>query len=228
MVLWVIAITIIIIGLINTDLSSILGLSTRKVAPLVIFPTPAIQELSPTPDYVQPTLAPKVYVPVPTTDPDPVIECQNPNCGSINIKKSLCSNTVGYACCQVGNTWTWYASRSRCSQDQANYQNNQRNNNQGTQQLQIQQQNLQNYVDSVKYNACIFNANTKLSICKSPCNKTYEQNKYICSFAYGTGSTNGYNDEKFAECLSEISDETNQCLNACSNNYTSDLLVCAP
>lgn len=56
--------------------------------------------------------------PEPTTNSDPVIECQNSNCGPIKIKRSLCSNTTGYVCCQVGNTWTWYASRDKCSQDQ--------------------------------------------------------------------------------------------------------------
>lgn len=56
-----------------------------------------------------------------TTNGDPIINCQNPNCGSIQIRKSLCSNIVGFVCCQVGDTWSWYASRDKCSADQNQY-----------------------------------------------------------------------------------------------------------
>ncbi|MBI3380260.1 hypothetical protein HY029_05895 [Candidatus Gottesmanbacteria bacterium] len=54
----------------------------------------------------------------PTQDPDPLIDCQYTNCGSIRIKKSLCMDPKGYVCCQIGNNWTWYASRDKCNQDQ--------------------------------------------------------------------------------------------------------------
>lgn len=60
----------------------------------------------------------QINKPEPTINQDPIIECQNPNCGSINIKQSLCSDTVGYVCCQVGTTWSWYASRTKCTEDQ--------------------------------------------------------------------------------------------------------------
>lgn len=56
-------------------------------------------------------------------DPDPIISCQSPNCGTIQIKKSLCSSS-GYVCCQVGTTYTWYASRDKCNQDVNNWISN--------------------------------------------------------------------------------------------------------
>lgn len=58
-----------------------------------------------------------------TTNTDPITNCQNPNCGQIQIRKSLCSDVTGYVCCQIGNTWTWYSSRDKCKQDQNNYYN---------------------------------------------------------------------------------------------------------
>lgn len=61
-------------------------------------------------------------------EPDPITTCNNPNCGPIQIPKSQCSDTVGYVCCQIGSKWTWYASRTKCSADQANVnQQNQSN-----------------------------------------------------------------------------------------------------
>lgn len=118
MVLWVVLIVIISIGLLNTDLSSVLGISTKKEVPLVVFPTPTIQELSPTPTYTQPTLAPKVYVSTPTPDPDPPVLCNvSPNCGggTTPLRQNECSNST---CCQIGNKWIFYKDKNQCTQDQ--------------------------------------------------------------------------------------------------------------
>lgn len=97
------------------------NISSQNSRPLEL-PTPIPSDVQPT---ITPTKTPSIQGVQTYQDPDPVIECQNPNCGSINIRKSLCSNTVGYVCCQVDNSWTWYASRSKCSQDQQSYLNNQ-------------------------------------------------------------------------------------------------------
>ncbi len=131
---WIGGIVVVTFVLFHSQISMVAGIAANRI--LGVTPT-TIPLLTPiptlTPAGIQiPTATPtenkEVYI-----DPDPVIECQNPNCGSINIKKSLCSNTVGYACCQVGSTWTWYASRDKCSQDQANYIQNQvsKNTSQG-------------------------------------------------------------------------------------------------
>ncbi len=73
-----------------------------------------VASITPTPDIVVPSTQPATsYI-----ESDPVISCQNSNCGEIKIKKSLCSDTVGYVCCQIGSAWTWYASRDQCASDQ--------------------------------------------------------------------------------------------------------------
>lgn len=68
------------------------------------------------------SIIPVVKTPVQNAveDNDPIITCRNTNCGPIKIRKSECSDTVGYVCCQLGDKWTWYASRAKCSEDQSN------------------------------------------------------------------------------------------------------------
>ena len=57
----------------------------------------------------------------PTFDPDPPINCLNPNCGQIRIRKSLCSSATGYVCCEINGKWSWKASNAQCKQDRDNY-----------------------------------------------------------------------------------------------------------
>lgn len=64
-----------------------------------------------------PTIKPKNnYV-----DPDPVINCNiHASCGggTRQMRKSECANST---CCQVGNNWSMYPSKSACTQAQDNY-----------------------------------------------------------------------------------------------------------
>lgn len=120
MVAWIILIAIIFVGLLNTDLSSVLGLSTKKETPLVIFPTPTItiEESTPTPTlYIQPTVKPTIYI-----DPDPVESCTSKNSGdSIRVKRSDCQNK--YVDCKINNTWK-VLTTEKCKQDQDAYWKN--------------------------------------------------------------------------------------------------------
>jgi len=57
-------------------------------------------------------------------DPDPVISCNvHVSCGggTRQLRKSICDQSV---CCQVGNTWLFYESKSKCTEDQ-NFTNEQ-------------------------------------------------------------------------------------------------------
>ena len=44
--------------------------------------------------------------------------CNNPDCGSIVIPKSQCSDTAGFVCCFLQNGKRWYSSREACKLDQ--------------------------------------------------------------------------------------------------------------
>lgn len=57
--------------------------------------------------------------PKPTTDPDPIVTCLiHKDCGggSTQLRSSVCSNST---CCQIGDKWIFYQSKSKCTQDQA-------------------------------------------------------------------------------------------------------------
>lgn len=113
----------IIIGLIVL-IAGLVGVNVAldsKVSQTFPTPTPTIVAVS---THTPTTIPLAPYKSEEYIDPDPIVNCQNPNCGSIKIKKSLCSDTVGYVCCQIGDTWTWYASRNKCKQDQNSYQAN--------------------------------------------------------------------------------------------------------
>lgn len=55
---------------------------------------------------------------IPSPTAEPMISCNNENCGPIVIPKSHCSNTEGFVCCFVQKKWVWYSSRSTCKADQ--------------------------------------------------------------------------------------------------------------
>lgn len=73
------------------------------ISPPVQNPTPTIKQV-------------KAY---PTTDPDPIIDCESsyPECvgSSIRVRRSQCSKIT---CCQVGNTWSTYPTIEKCSEAQ--------------------------------------------------------------------------------------------------------------
>lgn len=90
-------------------------------------------------DIKTPTPSSKVLTyPTSTPEPDPVIACNlHANCGggSSQLRKSICKQSV---CCQVGGSWMFYESDSKCIQDQEsankevlkeNYQNAAEQNN---------------------------------------------------------------------------------------------------
>lgn len=99
--------------------------------------------------------------------------------------------------------------------------------NQNLQLLQ-NQQSLQNYANHVINNVCTSTAKMKVDTCNGNCNNTNNYNRSACLYAYGTSSSNGYNDAMLTECFSEIGDEYGKCLDACEKSYSDDLHVCSP
>lgn len=97
---------------------SVLGVQTSNIptpsptpSPTVIFKNfPTITTSTPKP-------VRKTYV-----DPDPITSCTSsyPNCvgQSISLKSSQCSSIT---CCQIGNKWSIYADKNKCTQDQNAY-----------------------------------------------------------------------------------------------------------
>lgn len=57
----------------------------------------------------------KGYLPTPTADPDPVVDCQFKNLGSRKTRSSECNKSFE---CQVNNQWYIYTSSDKCNQDQ--------------------------------------------------------------------------------------------------------------
>lgn len=98
----------------------ILNLGKKTTLPL---PIPTITITQPT-DTPTPTVRPTVQIIAPTTDPDPIIKCSiSANCGggAIDLRSSVCSQST---CCQVGDKWYFYQSKSKCTADQNTYNTN--------------------------------------------------------------------------------------------------------
>ncbi len=107
---------------------------------------------SPTP-IALPTFTPIPVTPTPTVDPNPIITCNiNVSCGggSKQLRQSVCNNMIcclystecggpkfvaksqcpaNGTCCQVGNKWTYYLSKDKCTQDQNAYNSSVNQNN---------------------------------------------------------------------------------------------------
>lgn len=80
-----------------------------------IRPTPTVYAVSPIPN---PTAQISRKVAVPTTDPDPVIDCEYKYLGNQKIRKSVCD--VQFEC-QLGDVWYFYRDRIKCKDDQNAY-----------------------------------------------------------------------------------------------------------
>jgi len=65
----------------------------------------------------------KINYPTSTPDPDPIVTCLiHADCGggSRQLKQSVCRQTT---CCQIGSSWIFYESSSKCDRDQNSYNN---------------------------------------------------------------------------------------------------------
>lgn len=88
------------------------GTNTQVTATPKITSTPTIKPIQKT--VAKPTATP-------TADPNPVISCRiSENCGggSVQMRKDECNNSI---CCEVGDTWRMYSSKSDCNQAQDQY-----------------------------------------------------------------------------------------------------------
>lgn len=111
--IWLVLIIIIVIGLFNTEVSKILGISAKNDSTVFSLPTQTITlpTVEPTPTST-PTTTPKLqkntYV-APTIDPDPVMSCHGAKGGAcenqmVRVRKSTCMSGV-LVCCQLPNEW---------------------------------------------------------------------------------------------------------------------------
>ncbi len=56
------------------------------------------------------------YTPIPTVDPDPIINCTSQHLGVLKLRASVCKVSVE---CQFGNNWILYPSMAACRKAQA-------------------------------------------------------------------------------------------------------------
>lgn len=117
-------IVFLIIGGVTSDIYSNRVNNAKANEPT--FPTIAISRApsnTPTPTKAPTTIRIEKSNIVPTVDPDPIINCLiHASCGggSRQLRKSACDQTI---CCQIGESWIFYESSSKCDQDQDAYYN---------------------------------------------------------------------------------------------------------
>lgn len=121
-VIWLAIIILPLLVFISTKdnmLSRVLSKPTRTI------PTPSLSKIpavvvpikEPT-NIPSPTFTIQKYI-APTTDPDPIVNCNIVNVGYVKIKSSQCS--ISFACEIENGKWYLYTSRDKCTQDQNNY-----------------------------------------------------------------------------------------------------------
>lgn len=168
----------------------------------------------------------KTSSPVLQQDSDPPIHCKiRTECGggTIPLKRSECDLSV---CCQLNDKYVFYRDKNKCSKDQGE---NKLYGNVGAPINAVSAEIiLKNYANSVQVKACISSADAKFSTCKINCQVENTNNKDICNFAFGVGSTYEQNNVKLEECIKEVSDVYTKCQENCGANYSTALYVCVP
>lgn len=112
------AVLLFILFLINLPsiYAAVLGTSAKREAQSITLPIQSPTS-DPTPT-LTPTTVPKVYVPIPTTDPDPLVTCNYQHLGPQKIRSSLCNTQLE---CEIDGKWYFYPSLNSCKQAQNNY-----------------------------------------------------------------------------------------------------------
>ena len=77
-----------------------------------VFPTSVLQT-SVTPYQPPNTPIPNKYTnyTAPTTDSDPIVDCNSDKCGTNKVRQSECSKST---CCQINDNWIFFPSQSEC------------------------------------------------------------------------------------------------------------------
>ncbi len=110
-----------------SDLKSKLFKTEVVIEKKPTIPNKRIIELPNLKNTVTPTTKPIVNYPTSTPDPDPIITCNmHINCGggTKQLRKSVCEQST---CCEIGNSWTFYEDKNKCTQDQNSYYSNSNN-----------------------------------------------------------------------------------------------------
>lgn len=213
-----------------------IGLNIAKPAPTIDIPYPSVlPTITPTPSPIP------VYV-----DPDPIISCTSsyPNCvgqAGIQVRRSQCSNII---CCQVGNTWSIYATRENCTAAQNATRPQQVQVPQNTQKTlgnnyycwnnaygyfyytssgdQCNADNLKSTSNSI----CLTTQKMKVDSCDSACKTQADSDRSACYYAYVILNSDP---DKYGECLNGPGGETEaygNCLKQCTNQYGEDIKQC--
>ncbi len=144
-------------------------------------------------------------------DPDPLINCSvHANCGGGTrlLKKSICDQST---CCQIGDTWIFYESKTKCLEDQKSLtfkqNNNFLNNNQYPTYSLPKFSPPQYYPCTLYYPALkIFQTYTSLYKTKEECDRAQESlNQRLSSLQFSTPTPYVYVPIKTkSQCESEI------------------------
>lgn len=191
----------------------------------------------------------KQTVAAPVANTDPVVNCTSsaPNCNGSTIKlpQSQCSQIT---CCQVGNTWSLYATNQLCQQAQ-----NSLNNSQPAQQ-NTQPSVGNNYycwnnaygyayytssgdqcnadnVQSAAYKLCTDTQKLKLNTCNTNCKTDLDKADAVCAWAYtGPNAAIANDTTKYGDCLNGPDGAAAHyatCLSQCSSQFEQGLKQCA-
>jgi len=178
---------------------------TYAKAQIAKYPSQPLPTLMPTNTPIptpSPTVTPKPYV-----NPDPITDCVSsyPNCKgeSIRLKQSQCSNIT---CCQVGNTWSIYASVDKCKVAQSNVQT-----------PKATQFNLNN-VKSNAYTMCSDAVKGTYDLCSSTCKIKFDMDMRDC------GSVSGL--DQYSLCLDGVTKNHGACLDKCLSDSNEGLQKC--
>lgn len=78
---------------------------------------------------------------------------------------------------------------------------------------------------NLKMSNCKTQSDAQLKSCLDPCNQTNSENKALCAWAYASNE-NGYDSEKYGQCLDESLDEWSACTQPCYDNSSSYYATC--
>jgi len=139
-----------------------------------------------------------VSYPTSTPDPDPIVACNvHADCGggSRQLRKSICEQSV---CCQIGGSWIFYESDSKCIQDQ------QSNNNQGQ-------------------NTTTNNTTSKIPVYLASSNSTRYCKPEGVNAIQSADQAIAQKNRDFETCLSDSNKNFKDCIDKCTNNSIFDI-----
>lgn len=153
-------------------------------------------------------------VPTPTTEieevaeNDPIVQCQLRECGTIEMKSSVCSLS---GCCVIGNQYKVMTDQAECGRLQNEYSKN-TGNQYNSSQKDLILKNAQNNANYFGFQACQDQVKQESDRCLDQClDESYEGGS-ICR----AGMDNlDWDTARYSECLNEVSAIHDQCGDNC-------------